>query len=399
MKNSLGNKYASGFSKVWDYSGVYYNSGATGIWRSDELFDVISTGGLPSKLPKYQRFRKLSYVNSPTVVYNTGWQFTKPNGQYTFLYQLTGSKVAQRSLVLSPPWSRLQDRCMEKIYDQIRGNSNLAVDFAERAQTIKLLRNSLSLKKLIKSFTTKVVKTRKYKRLKRSGNAARTAEYVSGKWLEYRYGWSPLIHSIFDAADTMFQRRHGGLRLFKARSGYRNRQLFSSGDVSVNGLLLESVDVSARVEYGLLFELDPGTKLQDWTSLNPLGIAWELVPFSFVADWFVNVSDQLALWENLVLFSSNFRGGYMTQTAKEERNATFWYQNVKAVRYWPNGQVVDDTYTRQSWGSSQSNFKFKERTVVTSLPRPAGFSFKVDLNSKRITDVAALITVLVKPFR
>lgn len=300
----------------------------------------------------------------------------------------------------NPNWAMIEDRCMEKIYDQIRGNSNLAVDFAERAATIKMLRNSLSLKGMVKEFQKKMLRDPKVRRMKgKSKMAGARLDYVSGKWLEYRYGWLPLIHSIWDAAETLRRDTTAKLITVKARSSVTvfNKSVTGTGTYQdPKGTV--SISQNARVEYALRFELPQGYKLADWTSLNPLGIAWELVPFSFVADWFVNVSQQLSLWENYFVFSSHFRGGYKTRTVLEQRygSASGTTNRPVTVLIGPPPFRPDQTYYESISFSASGLYKYKDRQRVTSLPYPSGFRVKVNLNANRMADSAALLTGIVR---
>ena len=68
-----------------------------------------------------------------------------------------------------------------------------------------------------------------------------------------------------------------------------------------------SISIDRRQRFGYVFREDPGfgtfnsgsiVPVSDWKGLttaflDPLSTAWDLVPYSFVADWFVNVGNCL----------------------------------------------------------------------------------------------------------
>lgn len=117
--------------------------------------------------------------------------------------------------------------------------------------------------------------------------------------LEFRFGWAPLAGDIGNALQTLV----GGLPSFKVHGrglvqgtgGTRSGSLpgtrttldyqFSSGHV-----------ISARVR-----ATNPNLALANQLGLiNPAYVAWEVVPFSFVLDYFVNVGEFLNGFTDLV---------------------------------------------------------------------------------------------------
>lgn len=110
---------------------------------------------------------------------------------------------------------------------------------------------------------------------------------IANVWLNFRYNIMPnvyLIEDIAKAANAL-------------ESNYQTSRDFSSSEES---LKWEGLDVAfdstlrCFVKYGFK---PSSTKLQKWTktmSANLLVTAWELVPLSFVIDWFVNIGDALS---------------------------------------------------------------------------------------------------------
>jgi len=292
-------------------------------------------------------------------------------------------------------FGRTSDRAIEKVYNKLRGNSNLIVDIAEGHQTIAMLKKTLLFQTLAGNFFKNIEKSRRYRRFpKNTTGDQRKLDWVTNKWLEYRYGWTPLVHSIYDAADNMLKDLRGGLINLKGRSGAKIEGAFVrlQGDGSYSDPFIEvSGNLYWRTEYSCLFRVPSGANLADWTSLNPLGIAWELLPLSFVADWFVNVSQQLSLWENLVLYNKHFLGGYRTDSYLEETSWSRYGVTRQPWVYAPNGvNLISGSYS----GISQhykKRLSFKDRQVLVNLPIPAGVRLDVNLNAKRMLDATGLI--------
>lgn len=298
--------------------------------------------------------------------------------------------------------SGVDDRCLEKLLEAVRGeHANLAVDLAEVRQTIKMLRNATKFTKLVGEFARDVVKKRGYKKIRPGPTQGqRRLDYVNGKWLEYRYGWLPLISSIHSIGEAMRKRRETQLVYLKARSGQKKEETIRTGDRSFgNPEKIRYLNGSYRCEIGVLFDLPTGPQWSDWTSLNPAAIAWELVPFSFVADWFIGVGQCLENWENWFTYANNFVTGYKVSSYKETRSYQDNGYTSSPVQYWENGRPKDGTYLQFRHGVSFVHSTVYNRVVLHSLPMPGGPRLKNGLNSKRMLDSAALISQIVRKFR
>nr|QLL27756.1 hypothetical protein [Erysiphales associated levi-like virus 1] len=115
-------------------------------------------------------------------------------------------------------------------------------------------------------------------------------KYPANKWLEYQYGWKPLLGSIHSGYDRLkASPRTGAMQVRRViRQSLRIDR--DSGDVRVTcdvDLMVKCI-IKFRVANPILDTLD-GLGL-----INPLAIAWEAVPFSFVVDWFMPVGNVLS---------------------------------------------------------------------------------------------------------
>lgn len=196
-----------------------------------------------------------------------------------------------------PPDAALQglilDRARERFVTKVRGRAaELAVSLAERKQALAMIENrAIQLYRFareLKSF--------------RFGNAAHelsltgvfpkglkaNAKAFGNNYLEFHFGWSPLVGDIGNAVEVL----QGGVPPVHVSA-------VSSGTKSFEWVhpygLTQRANHQELAKVGATFVVsNPNLWLANQLGfVNPATIAWELVPFSFVLDWFVNVSDFL----------------------------------------------------------------------------------------------------------
>lgn len=104
-------------------------------------------------------------------------------------------------------------------------------------------------------------------------------------YLQYKYGWKPLMSDIHKANELLRQDLKKGIMI----SGYGSAREGVSALSKVDRTRQGDGYRSCRVKlYGIV--LDPYKHLADQMGLtNPLSLAWALVPYSFVVDWFLPV--------------------------------------------------------------------------------------------------------------
>lgn len=120
-----------------------------------------------------------------------------------------------------------------------------------------------------------------------------TGQSVSAAWLEWRYGWRPLIADL-QAINDVLNGKHKMSGILTERKGYSlSSSTTTTADYSLFSImngeqyrLVQNVNVSARGSVALRASL-PSVRL------NPIVTAYELVPFSFILDWVVNIGSAL----------------------------------------------------------------------------------------------------------
>lgn len=115
---------------------------------------------------------------------------------------------------------------------------------------------------------------------------------LANNWLEYHFGWEPLVKDIGSSVDLLQSPPKRRKIKGSAQVPIKDHSKVYSGDWWHRHDLDGHAGVTIRAEVEIS---NPNLFLANQMGFtNPLVIAWELVPFSFVVDWFVNVGDVLS---------------------------------------------------------------------------------------------------------
>jgi len=186
---------------------------------------------------------------------------------------------------------------------------NLPQAFAERGQTVRLVGDSL------RTLRTMV---RDVKRLDLRGvkSKFKSADAYLNRWLELQYGWKPLLSDVYGAVSALHAHEEAAgppITTVKAFVRSEERTLERLTDSGPGSLIWDFDKYSSTVHTGHM-RLDfvqsdglvTGTLVQLGIT-NPLELAWELLPWSFVADWFIPIGDYLSSLDATVGWQ--FKGG------------------------------------------------------------------------------------------
>lgn len=189
----------------------------------------------------------------------------------------------------------------EELIKQLNEAAMIAVNIAERQQSINMMANRVMQ---IYRFTSKLRRgdvrgaaaelrvdpTRIRSRPKGNGRWRRSKDY-SNAWLEFHFGWEPLVKDIGACIDLLSQPIPGDVLTVKGwgqpiqeRWYYKMNSDFEEYQIrELKGWVIGKAGAEVYVT-------DPNAYLANRLGLvNPLSVVWELVPYSFVVDWFANV--------------------------------------------------------------------------------------------------------------
>lgn len=117
------------------------------------------------------------------------------------------------------------------------------------------------------------------------------SQFAASTWLELQYGWTPLLFDVYGSAEYVAKLLHdSSVDLIVKATG----KGFSTNTYSNTNERSTAV-ADAIVKHIVHLKVsDPLLRNSAALGLtNPLNVAWELVPFSFVVDWFLPVGSML----------------------------------------------------------------------------------------------------------
>lgn len=190
---------------------------------------------------------------------------------------------------------------------------------------------------------------------------------ISGAFLAAHLGWTPLIKDAYEASNISPPKQKGQ-EISAGASG--TPRLFGCTYSSYYGDVLP-FDTSGKLRIKYIGRIEKPADFYDRFGLNnPFQVAWELVPLSFVADYFLPVGDVI----DSMGFISAARFSKLNRKSFTERRITIRFS--RSYRIWDSrgskmAYASGNVYRRQTSYSRQPaslNFATPLRSMKVSLP-------------------------------
>lgn len=206
-------------------------------------------------------------------------------------------------------------------------------------------------------------------------------QLFSQLWLEYRYGWMPMVYDVQDIVKALETKLENGevirgrtRQTEKLEDTWTTSYAAGEGQVTVTQTLKGS-----RVYRGKAYARVTDVA-RARVGIDPIITGYELTRFSFIVDWFIDINSWLQAW-------SPFSGAELLGCCNSVKDSYTLFQTVDCT--WGLHDPVP-TFARTS-----GNFSCSTLVSVERYDRfPSGVSlpgWNPRLNKARIADLAALI--------
>lgn len=369
-------------------------------WKKRSRFSrrrAASAGLLPDNPYSHVKLRALKggmrLVESEYSMNNDGWnQLGMSNVRNTHIWSrltdidplVSGPNRTYWTTALLKERQTLDEQTLAKLYKRISEQKVHVANFiAQRAQTVDLLVTS----------TRRLLELMSLKRrvLSSAGKYLLNPRKIGDDYLAFQFGWKPLLSDIFAASEA----------LSNVSDADKDTLVFSAGSrTPLNGTYLvgpESLDLRGQLQcrYTVRFGVaNPAAQsLRAYGLINPLEIAWEVLPWSFVVDWFLPVGQYIqnmsatAGLEFLTATKSYKMTGLALSSLKTPDSAVNWRENAESffgsdLGYHTSvSTIVTGDYT----------FDVKLREVLTELPDAPFPEFKSPFSVVHSLEALALL--------
>lgn len=171
---------------------------------------------------------------------------------------------------------------------------NLGVAMGEFPETADFVRDAM-------------VRTARAYRFLRRGKVQRALDTLTGRkgtnwkdipgaladsWLAYAFGFRPIAQDVYSACKILERGLLAGPKPIEFRAS-KEQKFDVEGKWSTGGYNRVFGDIRVTARMRVLISNPDLYTMEQLGVTNPLNIAWELVPFSFVVDWFLPVGEYI----------------------------------------------------------------------------------------------------------
>lgn len=360
------------------------------------------------KTPNYKTLRKKNLPFNPhtvaivrdfgTAYRRTHYEQVKSTGAYTY-YNVYDQSHAQRVRVAPPGLSHLTGASTLALGRASKELSaikiNLAQAFGERKQVANLListavriaRAATALRQarfgdlyvalgLYRDPSSLISMERKVAKMPAD---LRLANY----WLEYKYGWRPLLQDAYGAAELLAYHAFNDLYHERIEASGKETKTVET-NLGVGGRSTNIVRTKAKYIFDYRLDSASRSALAQTGLSNPALLAWELLPYSFVVDWFIPVGNYLASLDA-------FSGFVLTKGCLVQLSEQVYDQDHTYASQTENGT---HRFADVRSGSSGRHQILMNRTVLTSFPSQAFPSFRNPIGGDPIDRFTTAMSLL-----
>lgn len=336
-----------------------------------------------------------------------------PGHDYNYAWGYTS---AMFSLVVAAPthdvsiYNRAVLKCIERA--SIGMSSNVAQDIAQFGQTTGLIADTATrlaaalaaLRHKRFSDATEIllrpsrvvphgqggIGIRMPVKVKKYGKQPSAAATLAENWLALQYGWKPLLMDIHGALKSLaqyFVQTPSVVRTARGKAEKLSGTRVPVGYITGNPPTFhfqgwQETVTASKVTVGFRYTIDSKLKafLAQTGFTNPVNLFWEVLPYSFVVDWFVPIGpylETLSAYDGLA-----FSDGFVSRLTTRD---TYVDVNVTGKRSYTGALVFDQN------GRFERQHILVNRDKLVSFPTLVQPSFKNPLSIDHALNAVALL--------
>lgn len=254
-------------------------------------------------------------------------------------------------------WNSAYAVCYSRLLEAVSARAELLVTVAGLSQSVAMIEaRAIQLLKVVKALrkldfggAARALKVQDWR--PKNGKLPKT---VGDAWLEFSFGWSPMISDIYNAVDVLQSPIKSCWVKARAASLQRNTKIpVGDGDSRSYNWANETpypyqtvaewhqIVSKAGVQMGLECSVEnPNLWLANQLGvINPAKAAWDVLPWSFVVDWVFPISQFLSYGTDMIGLSV---GNAYTTRVVQGQNI---YRYLGMLHHWEAGTGLNDDGT------------------------------------------------------
>jgi hypothetical protein len=266
--------------------------------------------------------------------------------------------------LVSPPEHNAlaYDKAVKRLIDAAESDiaGNIAQDFAQFGQTTRMIAQTChrltgairNVKRGRLDAALSYLTHGKSSPSRQGASATVHSKGIAENWLELQYGWKPLLMDVDGAMRSLanYISLETPLREIRSSAKARTRTVDPywstvNGKTLSLGYVINSQETKCKLGCRYTVEDSQRAFFQQLGFTNPINLAWEILPYSFVIDWFLPIGPYLSAmtaWEGL-----KFLDGFRVMNTLASTEAEFSYAGN--IYNFANGRVDrgDGSYSRK----------------------------------------------------
>jgi hypothetical protein len=363
-----------------------------------------------STTPGFGKVRPALLRNNPHTVtwvktdYDTGYDLRRkianPNTTYTNAWgpdYYLGGATTQPILLSEAEFSSVANKALTKLNSRanLGVTANMAQNIVQYKQTTNMIaKNAVNIAAsllLLKKgqFTKAADKLLEGNRVPvtmKRGSPTKSKS-LANNWLELQYGWKPLLSDVDESMRILAGFLTGGGSGVSTVSG--SAVIAKQGSTPIFGPGSTSIPVGWRktqsfwsCRFGIKYKV-VNSKLSYLSQLgftNPINLFWEILPYSFVVDWFIPIGPYL---ESLSApHGVELVDGYRTK---------FGRRILTQRSSWSGKMPGDSSAEFRCYGGREEQSVNLERIRLTAWPTQALPTFKNPFSETHVLNALALL--------